>query len=176
MVSVLRSSGLRDRPTAGEVKIDGTDTAGYGQRALADIRCSKLGFVFQNYHLRSLAAALANVEDGVLYRGLNKSTRRQLAIHALGRVGMTHRRDSRAMNLSGGEQQRVAIARAIVGRPDVILADEPTGNLDVESSSKVVDVLRSLNSEGVTVVLVTHDKSLAQIGSRRVLLEDGQLR
>lgn len=176
--SMLNLVGTLDRPTSGRVEIDGYDVASLRDRELSALRGSRIGFVFQHFHLAEGVTALDNVADGLLYRsvggrGLARSQRRERAAHALDRVGLAHRRGHRPHQLSGGEKQRVAIARAVVGEPPLLLADEPTGALDTVAGAGVVDVLGDLNAGGTTVVVITHDRDLAASFPRRVSLRDG---
>lgn len=173
--TMLNLLGALERPSGGSVRIGGADTATLNDRALSGLRAHRIGFVFQGFHLVSGLSALDNVAMGLLYRGVPARARRTAARVALERVGLGDRAHHRPTQLSGGECQRVAIARAVVGEPDVVLADEPTGNLDSRSGDAVVGVLRRLWSEGTTVVVITHDLSLASDLPRGVRIRDGRI-
>jgi putative ABC transport system ATP-binding protein len=165
--------GTLDQPTEGTVHVAGKDTTGMADRKLALIRAYHIGFVFQQFFLNPMLSAVDNVATGLLYTGTPRHERRERATQALDQVGMSHRLEHRPGQLSGGECQRVAIARAVVGRPDVVLADEPTGNLDSRSGAAVTGVLRQLNHGGTTVVVITHDDRLAADMPRMVRIQDG---
>jgi len=172
--TLLNIMGLLDAPTKGEVKIDEHKTEGLKDKQLAHFRNKKLGFIFQSYHLINDLKVLDNVELPLLYRNMSAKERRQLASEALEKVSLANRMKHFPTQLSGGQKQRVAIARAIVGRPEIILADEPTGNLDSNMGNEIMDILLHLNeSEGTTIVMVTHDENMAKKTHRLVRLFDG---
>lgn len=171
--TLLHLMGTLDRPTAGDVSVAGHDVAGLSDRELSALRARHIGFVFQQFHLLSGYTALDNVADGLLYTGRGLADRRELAIHALDRVGLSHRIDHQAMKLSGGEMQRVAIARAVVGTPSIVLADEPTGNLDTKTSDSIMELIEELNQSGVTLVVITHNLDIARRIPRSIGLRDG---
>jgi putative ABC transport system ATP-binding protein len=171
--TLLNIMGTLDRPTFGDVHIAGYDVAGLADRQLSALRARRIGFVFQQFFLLSGMSALDNVADGLLYRGRALRDRRARAREALERVGLGHRLDHNAEKLSGGERQRVAIARALVGEPSVVLADEPTGNLDSRSGDALVALLHELNDEGSTIVVITHDHDVAGSLRRQVAIRDG---
>ena len=172
--TLLNLIGLLDHPSQGSVVLDGKTTAGFGDRELAAMRNERIGFVFQSFHLIPDLRVVDNVEIPLLYRRMGASERRGAALAALDRVGLTSRAYHFPTELSGGQQQRVAIARAIVGKPDILLADEPTGNLDSYMGDEIMGLLEELNSEGTTVVMVTHDDRLASRTERIVRLFDGR--
>ena len=173
--TLLNLIGLLDKPTAGALSLDGGKSNGAGDKALAKMRNEKLGFVFQSFHLVADLTVLDNVEIPLLYRNLSAKERRRLALAALDRVGLASRVHHFPTQLSGGQQQRVAIARAIVGRPRILLADEPTGNLDSQMGEEIMEILHDLNrSEKTTVVMVTHDERFAKQTDRIVRLFDGR--
>ena len=172
--TLLNLMGLLDEPSEGAVELDGAPVRSYGDRKLARLRNEKVGFIFQQFHLIADLSVLDNVEIPLLYRRLTGRERRRLALEALERVGLSSRVHHFPTQLSGGQQQRVAVARAIVGRPRVLLADEPTGNLDSHMGDEVMDLLEELNRDGVTVVMVTHDPRLAERTGRTVRLFDGR--
>jgi putative ABC transport system ATP-binding protein len=173
--TMLHLIGALDRPTTGSVSIGGHDLARLSDRQISGLRGHAIGFVFQQFHLADGTSAVDNVADGLLYAGVPLPERRHRAVQALNRVGLNHRLEHRPHQLSGGEKQRVAIARAVVGRPAVVLADEPTGNLDSAAGAEVLRLLRDLHSTGVTVVVITHDHDLAAGLPRTVHLRDGQV-
>jgi putative ABC transport system ATP-binding protein len=165
--------GTLDRPTAGEVTVAGYDIADLSDKDMSALRSRHIGFVFQQFHLLSGYTALDNVADGLLYTGSNVAARRRMARQALERVGLGHRLGHVATKLSGGERQRVAVARALVGTPSIVLADEPTGNLDTKNSAGIVELIRQINDEGVTFVVITHNQEIAEAFPRTVGLRDG---
>jgi putative ABC transport system ATP-binding protein len=173
--TLLNLIGLLDRPGTGSVQIDGASIASYRDKDVAQLRNRTFGFVFQSFHLIPDLRVIDNVELPLLYRSISGSERRKLAREALERVGLGARMDHYPNQLSGGQQQRVAIARAIVGKPQVLLADEPTGNLDSKMGAEVMDILLKLNFDGTTVVMVTHDEQEARRVGRIVRVFDGQL-
>ena len=174
--TLLNLMGLLDRPTGGAVHIDGQKIETYKDKELAKLRNSKIGFVFQEYHLIGDLSVVDNVEIPLLYRSCSSSERRRMALEALEKVGLSARVKHYPTQLSGGQQQRVAIARAIVGRPRIILADEPTGNLDSAMGDEIMKILESLNqNDNTTVVMVTHDEEKARRTQRILRIFDGQL-
>ncbi|MES2317844.1 MAG: ABC transporter ATP-binding protein [Pseudomonadota bacterium] len=173
--TLLNLIGLLDRPGAGMIHVDGIPVKTYRDKHVAEMRNSTFGFIFQSFHLINDLRVIDNVELPLLYRSMPGSERRKLAREALERVGLGARMDHYPNQLSGGQQQRVAIARAIVGRPQVLLADEPTGNLDSKMGAEIMDILLKLNSEGTTIVMVSHSEHDAKLASRVVRVFDGQL-
>ena len=173
--TMLHLIGTLDRPSEGTVTIDGHDVATLSDRQLSALRARRIGFVFQQFHLAPGRDAVANVADGLLYAGVPKKERERRAEAALVRVGLGSRLGHRPHQLSGGERQRVAIARAVAGEPAVLLADEPTGNLDSVSGAGVVDLLRDLNATGTTVLVITHDHEIAGAMPRQVPMFDGRV-
>ena len=172
MMNIL---GCLDVPTSGSYRLDGVDIGRQNKTELADVRNHKLGFVFQGFNLLPKVNAVENVELPLLYRGVSGSERRKAAIEALKRVGLGDRLHHRPAQMSGGQQQRVAIARAIVGRAPVILADEPTGNLDTKTTVEIMQIFSGLNEEGITIILVTHEPDIATWSQRVLRFRDGQL-
>lgn len=173
--TLLGLLGLLDTPSHGRVKLHGHDVSGLADRERTLVRADMLGFVFQQFHLIAHLTALANVEVALRYRGLAPPLRQRRAVEALDRVGLGHRRHHTPGRLSGGEQQRVAVARALVNAPAVILADEPTGNLDSDNSARLLALLRDLVAEGSTIVVVTHDDEVAAVADRVLVMRDGQI-
>ena len=173
--TLLNIIGTLDRPTSGHVFIEQTRVAALSDAGLAGLRSGRIGFVFQQFHLLEAASAVDNVATGLIYQGVRVSRRRALATEALERVGLGHRLTHKPPQMSGGERQRVAIARAIVGDPAIVLADEPTGNLDSQSSAEVIDLLRRLNNDGSTIIVITNDRDVAAALPRRITLSDGQI-
>jgi putative ABC transport system ATP-binding protein len=172
MMNVL---GCLDRPTSGEYFLNGRDVSKLGRDALAEIRSGTLGFVFQSFHLLSRTSALENVELPLLYAGVSGRERKRRAESALTRVGLGSRMEHHPNQMSGGQQQRVAIARAIVNEPVVILADEPTGNLDTRTSVEIMQLFQELGRAGITVIVVTHEEDIAAYAGRRLIMRDGEL-
>jgi putative ABC transport system ATP-binding protein len=173
--TLLQVMGTLDRPTSGTVRIVGEDVAKMSDRALAGLRATRIGFVFQQFFLAEHATAVENVADGMLYSGARRGARLAAAAAALEQVGLGHRVDHRPPQLSGGERQRVAIARALAGNPAIVLADEPTGNLDSVSGTAIFKLLKELNAEGATIVMITHDRELATRLPRRIEVLDGHI-
>jgi putative ABC transport system ATP-binding protein len=168
------ATGL-DRPTSGSVRITGQPIEHLSDRRLAGLRAHRLGVVFQQFHLLPNSSALDNVAMGLLYRGVSARKRRAAAAEVLDRVGLAHRAHHPARHLSGGEQQRVAIARALVGRPPVLFADEPTGNLDSVTGAGILGLLRELHADGTAIVVITHSDEVARAAHRRITLQDGRV-
>jgi putative ABC transport system ATP-binding protein len=171
----LNIAGLLDVPTTGRYLLDGIDTRALKEHERASLRAQRIGFVFQAFHLLPHRSAAENVELAMMYRGTSPAVRRERACQALDRVGLGDRMAATPSRLSGGERQRVAIARAVVGRPSLLLCDEPTGNLDSVTAHHVLGLLAQLHAEGMTVVLITHDAHVAAYGMRTVAIRDGQL-
>src|SRR6202051_1137645 len=174
--TIMNMLGCLDRPTKGRYFLDGVDVSGMSKTELARIRNRKLGFVFQQFNLLSRTSALENVELPTVYAGIGPEERAKRAMEALTRVGLAERAGHHPSQLSGGQQQRVAIARALVNRPAILLADEPTGNLDSRTSVEIMDIFQKLNDEGLTIVLVTHEPDIAQFAKRSIQFRDGRIR
>ena len=171
--TLMNIIGCLDKPTSGRYRLDGTEVSELNDNELAEIRNKKIGFVFQSFHLLSRTTALSNVELPLIYAGA--SNRRQRALQVLDSVGLAHRVTHRPSELAGGEQQRVAIARALVTNPSLILADEPTGNLDTRTSQEIMAIFEKLHQQGMTIVLVTHEPDIAAYTERTIKLRDGQI-
>jgi len=171
--TLMNIIGCLDKPTSGKYRLEGVEVDKLNDNQLAEIRNKKIGFVFQSFNLLSRTTALANVELPLIYSGA--SNRRQRALQVLESVGLAHRVTHRPSELAGGEQQRVAIARALVSNPSLILADEPTGNLDTRTSQEIMSIFKKLNEQGMTIVLVTHEPDIAAYTQRTIKLRDGQI-
>ena len=171
--TLLHIMGTLSTPSRGSILIDGTDLVGMSDKQLSGIRSRKIGFVFQEFFLLPGFSALENVANGLLYSGISSEERMERAFHMLERVGLSQRSTHLPNELSGGEQQRVAVARALVHNPSFVLADEPTGNLDSENTASMMTLLTTLNEEGTTVILITHDSEVAESAQRKITLLDG---
>jgi putative ABC transport system ATP-binding protein len=174
--TLMNILGCLDRPTSGRYLLDGTDVSGLDKRTLAGIRNRQIGFVFQGFHLLARTTALENTELPTIYAGLDKLERRKRASEALNMVGLAERAGHFPSQMSGGQQQRVAIARALVNRPSILLADEPTGNLDSRTSVEIMTIFQDLNDRGLTIVMVTHEQDVAHFAKRVVVFRDGRIR
>jgi putative ABC transport system ATP-binding protein len=168
--------GCLDRPTSGRYLLEGTDVSKHDKRALALIRNLKIGFVFQGFNLLARTTALENAELPTLYTKIDRGERERRATEALAMVGLSERMHHFPSQMSGGQQQRVAIARALVNRPSILLADEPTGNLDSRTSVEIMEIFQTLNDNGLTIVLVTHEHDIAQFAKRVLVFRDGKIR
>ena len=168
--------GCLDRPTSGRYLLEGSDVAKHDKKALALIRNLKIGFVFQGFNLLARTTALENTELPTLYTKIDRTERERRAIQALAMVGLAERKNHFPSQMSGGQQQRVAIARALVNRPSILLADEPTGNLDSRTSVEIMEILQNLNDDGLTIVLVTHEHDIAHFAKRVLIFRDGKIR
>ena len=173
--TLMNMLGLLDIPTSGTYTLDGVDVKDMTDDELSEIRNKEIGFIFQGFNLIPSLTAVENVELPLVYRGMKKEERNRLALEALERVGLSHRLDHLPKQMSGGQQQRVAIARAVAARPPIILADEPTGNLDSHSGVEVMKILHELHEEGRTVILITHDNDIANEAQRVIRIQDGQI-
>jgi putative ABC transport system ATP-binding protein len=173
--TLLHLMGSLDRPTSGIVRVTGIDLSGMSDRQLSALRATRIGFVFQQYFLAEHQRVIDNVGDGLLYAGVALAERRELAYTSLAEVGLAHRWAARPTQLSGGERQRVAIARALVGRPAIVLADEPTGNLDQRNGQAILELIEELNRGGATILVITHDRGIAARLPRQVEMLDGQV-
>jgi putative ABC transport system ATP-binding protein len=173
--TLLHIMGTLERPTSGVIRVGGVDAAQLDDRALSQLRARQIGFVFQQFFLAEHATARENVADGLLYAGVPAAERDRRADEALERVGLAARASFKPTKLSGGERQRVAIARALVGRPAIVLADEPTGNLDSTTGASIMELIRELNGAGATILLITHDAGLADQLARQIRMLDGQV-
>ncbi len=173
--TLLHLMGTLDRPSSGSVRIAGTDVAALSDREIAFLRAGRIGFVFQQFFLAEHKSLLDNVADGMLYAGVKAAKRRDMALDALGAVGLAGRAQARPTQLSGGQRQRVAIARALAGEPAIILADEPTGNLDQATGQSILELFEALHQRGATIVLITHDMGIARRMPRRIEVLDGRI-
>jgi len=173
--TLMHVMGCLQRPTKGQIVLEGTNVAEFSEDELADIRAKKIGFVFQQFNLLPLKSAQKNVELPLVFQGAGATERSKKAADLLKQVGLGHRMEHKPSQMSGGEQQRVAIARALVGNPTIIFADEPTGNLDTKSSKEIMSILKKLNSEGKTLIVVTHDPTIASWADRTIRLLDGRI-
>lgn len=173
--TLMNMLGLLDVPTSGKYMLDGKNVSNMTDDELSEIRNKEIGFIFQGFNLIPSLTAVGNVELPLVYRGMRKEERHRLAVEALERVGLSHRLNHLPKQMSGGQQQRVAIARAVAAKPPIILADEPTGNLDSHSGVEVMKILHELHSEGRTIILITHDNDIAAEAQRIIRIQDGQI-
>ncbi|WMJ78375.1 MULTISPECIES: ABC transporter ATP-binding protein [unclassified Sedimentibacter] len=173
--TLMNMIGCLDVPTTGEYYLDGKEISTYNEKQLSKIRNQKIGFIFQKFNLLPKLTAFENVELPLIYRGMNAKERKQRSLDALEKVGLSDRMEHKPTELSGGQQQRVAIARALAGDPPVLLADEPTGNLDSKSGGEVMNLIRNLSKDGKTIVLITHDSEVAKEAKRTITIKDGLL-
>lgn len=173
--TLMNMIGCLDVPTTGEYYLDGREISTYNEKQLSKIRNEKIGFIFQKFNLLPKLSAYENVELPLIYRGINAKERKQRSLEAIEKVGLTDRMNHKPTELSGGQQQRVAIARALAGDPPVLLADEPTGNLDSKSGNDVMNLIKQLSSEGKTIVLITHDNEISSKAQRIITIKDGLL-
>lgn len=173
--TLMNMLGLLDVPTSGTYMLDGENVSHMTDDELSEIRNKQIGFIFQGFNLIPSLTAVGNVELPLVYRGMKKEERRKISVEALERVGLSHRLDHLPKQMSGGQQQRVAIARAVAARPPIILADEPTGNLDSHSGVEVMKILHELHNEGRTIILITHDNDIALEAQRVIRIQDGQV-
>lgn len=173
--TLMNILGCLDTPTSGKYLLDGIDVSTINDDTLSNIRNRKIGFIFQGFNLIPSLNAIENVELPLLYRGVSKIKRLEIVKESLSRVGLSDRLYHRPAQMSGGQQQRVAIARALAAKPSLILADEPTGNLDSNSGSEVMDILKELNNEGKSIILITHDDKLAALADRKIRISDGKI-
>ena len=173
--TLMNMLGLLDVPTSGTYMLDGENVSHMTDDELSEIRNKQIGFIFQGFNLSPSLTAVGNVELPLVYRGMKKEERRKISVEALERVGLSHRLDHLPKQMSGGQQQRVAIARAVAARPPIILADEPTGNLDSHSGVEVMKILHELHNEGRTIILITHDNDIALEAQRVIRIQDGQV-
>lgn len=173
--TLLNLIGLLDRQSEGEIYVDGVDTSKLDDNELAKLRNEKIGFVFQQFNLLPRTPAIVNVELPLIYRGTSKTEREKLAKEKLEQVGLGDKLKNRPSQLSGGQQQRVAIARALVTQPSLLLADEPTGNLDSKTGEAIIKLFKDLHATGITIVMVTHDPDVAKVADRQILVKDGRV-
>ncbi len=173
--TLMNMIGCLDTPTSGTYLLDGEDISSFSDRRLAKVRNQKIGFIFQQFNLLKKMTALENVERPAKYAGCSKQERQTKAVEAMGKVGLTDRMRHKPNALSGGQQQRVAIARALINNPPILLADEPTGNLDSKSSKEIIAMIKDLNKAGSTIILITHDNAIADKADRVIKLSDGKI-
>ena len=173
--TLMNMLGCLDTPTSGKYVLDGQDVASMTDNQLADVRNKEIGFIFQGFNLISNLDAVGNVELPLVYRGVSKNERKQLAMEALKSVGLEDRMKHKPNEMSGGQQQRVAVARAVAAKPPIILADEPTGNLDTKSTQEIMEILKELHRSGRTVIIITHDEEIASQEHRVILILDGMI-